>query len=175
MYINNGLKELGQRLKKAREDAKMTQFQLYEKTGISTTQISAYENGNKGIGLETLSKIAIATGKSMDELYIGSENMKPITSAKDEGEMIVNCINALFDVGVVQLNYKTRHSGNDFVIDGAEFYYKIGFASYVEILDDMVRKLTDFEKNKNTYPDPNGFKKQILASATKQINNCKRK
>ena len=171
MNTDDNLKELGKRLRKAREDAKLTQFKLYEITGISTTQISAYENGNKSIGLGSLYKIALATGKTIDELYVGSENMKPISSAKNEGEMVVNCIDALFDAGVVQYNYRTRHAGNDFVVEGGEFFYKIGFAKYVDILDDMVSKLADFKKNKDTYPDPENFRKQILASAAKQIND----
>lgn len=169
MSKDENLVHLGKRLKKAREEANLTQFQLYEKTGISTTQISAYENGSKSIGLISLDKIAYATNKTIDELYRGSKSSRPITSSKNEGELIVNCVAALYDIGVIQPNIKQRK--NEFTPMGMEYFYKIGFSKFIEILDDMVLKLNDLEKNKYNYPDPHAFKEQILASATKQIND----
>ena len=108
----------------------------------------------------------------MDELYCGSENSKPITSSRNEGELIVNCVAALFDSGVIQANLKQRE--NEFVPMGMEYYYRIGFSNFITIIDDMVLKLNDFENNKDNYPDPNAFREQILASAAKQINNALR-
>lgn len=169
MTKDKNLVNLGKRLRKAREEANLTQFQLYEKTGISTTQISAYENGNKSIGLSSLHRIAVATNKTMDELYCGSESSRPITSSRNEGELIVNCIGALYDVDVIQANTKQRE--NEFTPMGMEYYYKIGFSKFIEILDDMVLKLNDFDKNKDNYPDPQSFREQIMASAAKQIND----
>lgn len=162
-------KELGKRIKSARERLNMSQFSLYEKTGISTTQISAYENGKKTLGLQTLVKIASALGLTLDELYYGSSSTKPISSSFDKGELIVNCIYALYEQGVVCA--LIRQKANEYVGLGAEFYYRIGFMNYVDILDDLVQKLNDFQKNKDNYPDPDSFKKQLLAAAAKQINN----
>lgn len=169
MKEDKELIELGKRIKNARELANMTQFELYEKTGISTTQISAFENGKRSIGLQSLSKIAQALGKTMDEIFNGTAESKPITSAVNRGELIVNCINALFDEGVIAYLYKENN--NPYVEMGAEYFYKIGFRDYVDILDDLVSQLTDFENKKDSYPDPISFKKQILASAAKRINN----
>lgn len=169
MAKDKSLVSLGKRLKKAREEANLTQFQLYEKTGISTTQISGYENGNKSIGLSSLHRIALATNKTMDELYCGSESSRPITSSRNDGELIVNCVVALYDAEVIQANPKNRK--NEFAPRGEEKYFRIGFSKFIDILDDMVLKLQDFEKNKDNYPDPQAFREQILASATKQINN----
>ena len=56
---------------------------------------------------------------------------------------------------------------------GAEYYYRIGFYKYVDILDKMVAKLKDFEDYKEDYPNPDGFKKQIIAAAANQINQTK--
>ncbi|MCI1734625.1 MAG: helix-turn-helix domain-containing protein [Bacilli bacterium] len=62
-------KAIGERIKEARSKLKMSQHQLSIATGISTTQLSAYENGKKTIGLLNFSKLAIALNVSMDELY----------------------------------------------------------------------------------------------------------
>ena len=167
------LKEIGKRIRDIRVEENVTQHDLYKKTGISTTQISAYENGKKSIGLQTLAKIASALGTSIDYIYFGPSEMKPISTAANKGELIVNCISSLFDEGVIASLY--REDINDFVPMGIGHYYRIGFNEYLDILDDMVLKLDDFEKNKNNYPDPDGFKKQILASAVKQINDRNKK
>ena len=169
MTKDGNLVNLGKRLRKAREEANLTQFQLYEKTGISTTQISAYENGNKSIGLSSLYRIAVATNKTMDELYCGPESARPISSSRNDGELIVNCVAALYDAEVIQANPKERE--NEFMPMGMEYYFRIGFSKFINILNDMVLKLNDFERNKENYPDPQAFREQILASAIKQIND----
>lgn len=169
MAKDESLVSLGKRLRKAREEANLTQFKLYEKTGISTTQISAYENGNKSIGLSSLHRIAVATNKTMDELYCGSESERPISSSRNKGELIVNCVATLYDEEVIHANPKNRK--NDFMPMGMEHYFRIGFLKFINILDDMVLKLTDFKRNKENYPDPQAFREQILASSAKQIND----
>lgn len=164
--------EFGKRIRKAREKLNMSQFQLYEETGISTTQISAYENGKKTIGLQSLAKIAAALKTSMDELYYGSANLKPINTSTNAGELIVNCVSALYEKKVIMA---IPHGfNNEYVADGVGHYYRIGFSNYVRILDDLVTKLDDFEDGKKNYPDPDGFKAQLLASAKNQINACEK-
>ncbi len=162
-------KELGLRIRSAREKVNMTQHDLYEKTGISTTQISAYENGNKSIGLQTIAKIANALNTTIDYIYYGSKELKPVSSAVNKGELIVNCVSALFNQRVVCA--LPHEEENKYVGMGGGYYYRIGFAEYVDVLDDLVLKLDDFEKNKHNYPDPNSFKAQLLASAAKKIND----
>ena len=162
-------KELGKRIKSGREKLNMSQFALYKKTGISTTQISGYENGKKSVGLHTLAKIASALGLSLDELYYGSTNSKPISTATDKGELIVNCFYVLYEQGVVCSLLQQK--GNGYVGADTNYYYKIGFSEYVDILDDLVLKLDDFQMKRDDYPDPDGFKEQLLAAAAKQINS----
>lgn len=99
----------------------------------------------------------------------GSESSRPITSSRNDGELIVNCVVALYDAKVIQANPKNRK--NEFAPRGEEDYYRIGFSNFINILDDMVLKLHDFEWNKENYPDPQSFREQILASAAKQIND----
>lgn len=169
MAKDEKLVKLGKRLRKAREEANLTQFQLYEKTGISTTQLSAYENGNKSIGLYSLYRIAAATKKTMDELYCGSENFKPIASSKNDGELIVNCFVSLLDAKVIQIVSKADK--NEFAPSVFGGYFHIGFFKFIGILDDLALKLSDFERNKGNYPDPESFREQLMASAIKQIND----
>ena len=44
--------EFKNRIKKLRKDKKLTQSQLSELTGITTSLISKYENGSKEVGLD---------------------------------------------------------------------------------------------------------------------------
>lgn len=160
--------ELGKRIKKAREDAKLTQYKLHDLTGISITQISAYENGNRNIGLQSLHKIAKATNKTIDEIYVGSSELKPIMNASNKGELIVNCISALVDEEVI--TSLPRQNINEYISEGTEYYYQLGLIKHAYLISDLVNKLVDFCNNKENYFDPETFKKQILVAAAKQIN-----
>ena len=165
-------KQIGQRIKEARQKANLTQYQLYRKTGISTTQISSYENGGKSIGLFSIAKIASALNTTIDELYFGSGSTKPITDSTNTGELIVNCIVALFDQMIVRPI--PRHRENKSVYEGVDLIYRIGFVKHVDILDDLVSKLKDFEEHKSSYPNPKVFREQLIASAINQINEAER-
>ncbi len=160
---------IGARIKEAREKAGLTQKRLHEMTDISITQISAYENGNRSIGLSSLKKIADATGVAMDELYSGRNEERPLVVATNKGKLIINCITALFENGVI--SSLPKENPNDYVPCGMEYYYQIGFCNYVEILDDYVSKLTDFERNKDNYPNPKDFKSQLSEASAKMIND----
>ena len=173
MKKGNSLFELGKRIRAAREEANLTQYQLFRKTGISTTQISAYENGKKNIGLSSLYKIAIATGKTIDELYSGSQSIRPITTAGSDSELIVNCIVALYDIGVI--GTIIRGKSNENVPQGYEYYYRIGILEYLDILNDMIIKLEDLNREKDTYPDPTAFREQIIGSAIHKIHESVKK
>lgn len=160
---------IGKRIREAREKAGLTQNRLHQMTDISITQISAYENGNRTIGLLSLKKIADATGTTMDELYSGKGEERPLLTANNEGKLIINCITALFESGVI--SSLPKKIPNDFVPMGLEYYYQIGFNKYVEILDDYISKLTDFERNKENYPNPKDFKSQLSEASAKKIND----
>ena len=149
--------ELGKRLKNARERANMTQKRLSELSGITTTQLSAYENGKKNIGLYSLSRLAIVLKTTMDELYLGSPSERPIARSTNVGELIVNCVDALRSEGVITYLPRERRSDdyNDYVLDG--LYYKITIYKYAGILDDLVRQLTEFDEKKEKYPEVGYF------------------
>lgn len=167
MGYNDDLKELGKRIKNAREEAKLTQHQLYEMTGISTTQISAYENGNKSIGLQSLAKIAFAVNKTIDELYYGSINNRAVSTAKNVGELVVNCIYALHKEEVVMNMYVEDENSFEY---GKKYHKEIRINKFETTLFDLINKLDDLEENKENYPDALSFEKQILAATATYIN-----
>lgn len=161
-------KIVGERIRAARKKAGLTQRDLHELTGISITQISSYENGNRSIGLHSLKKIADATKTTIDDLYCGGSEYRPITCSTNIGKLIVNCVTTLFENGVITVLCKDE---NEYVKTGLGYFYQIGFDEDVDILDDLVKKLADFEANKEDYPNPEDFKKQIIEAASKKINN----
>ena len=57
---------IGEKIKKARTDAKMTQKELAEKCGMADSAIRKYESGKVTPKLDTIAKIARAMG-----LYAG--------------------------------------------------------------------------------------------------------
>lgn len=61
---------MGEKLKKAREQAGMTQEQLEEKSGVSRATICALENGNNyNVTIKTLGKLATALGKTITDIF----------------------------------------------------------------------------------------------------------
>lgn len=61
---------MGYRVKEIREERKMTQEQLEEKSGISRQTISAIENNRvKNVSAGTLIALATALGTSIDDLF----------------------------------------------------------------------------------------------------------
>jgi transcriptional regulator with XRE-family HTH domain len=98
-------KAIGERIKEARSKLKMSQHQLSIATGISTTQLSAYENGKKTIGLLNFSKLAIALNVSMDELYWASPLIHPAATNENYGAIVVNCTLELYEKGIVNQTF----------------------------------------------------------------------
>ena len=63
------MKNMGKRLKSARENAGLSQRELAKSSGVSQGMISQIEAGNKEGGLGTLEKLAQALGVSFEVLY----------------------------------------------------------------------------------------------------------
>ena len=61
---------MGYKLKEAREEARLTQQQLADKSGVSRVTIGALENGiDKNVTLGTLRKLAVALNKTVTEIF----------------------------------------------------------------------------------------------------------
>ena len=65
-------KDLGARIKKRREELKMSQTDLASLANLSTQHISNVENARSKVGLEKLIAIANVLNCSVDELLCGS-------------------------------------------------------------------------------------------------------
>ena len=114
--------EIGKRIKKARLEANLTQKQLHELTNISITQISAYENGTKNIGIHSLNKIAKATNKTMDEIYNCNIIAKSLNEASTVQELIVYCIDILVQLKVITcINSKKESIEADLLVINTTF------------------------------------------------------
>lgn len=59
---------MGQKIKDARDKARLTQEQLAENVDLSVTHISAIENNNSGVSVASLVKIANELNVSLDWL-----------------------------------------------------------------------------------------------------------
>lgn len=63
--------KIGERVRIARENAKMTQEQFAERIEVSTQYVSDLERGVVGVSVPTLKKICLALGVSSDRLLFG--------------------------------------------------------------------------------------------------------
>lgn len=69
------MNELGQRIKRARLDAKLSQRELASQVGVSYPHISKIEVGVESASSELLTKIADVVGISADELLFLAKRM----------------------------------------------------------------------------------------------------
>ncbi len=81
-------KAVGTRIKKAREAANLTQEQLAEMVGLSSSHISVVERGVKAPRLETFVEIVNALGVTADSLLIDVLDHAMEISASELSEQI---------------------------------------------------------------------------------------
>lgn len=87
--------EFSKRLKQSRQDLKMTQKELSEKTGIKRTTIASYEVGNISPSFENVKTLAEALGVTTDYL-----------SGKSEYKTMVEKFDAKFDTEKIKSEVK---------------------------------------------------------------------
>ena len=80
--------QIGEQVRIAREQAKITQETLAEKIEVSPQYISDLERGVVGIALPTLKNLCITLGVSSDQILFG-------TRAQDRGRILSNVCNTL--------------------------------------------------------------------------------
>ena len=149
---------IGRNIKEARTEVGLTQREVEERTGISASQLSAYENGRQMVGLVTLGKLASALGTSIDRLYFGKPSEAFLNQSADFGETVVYCFRKLEELGVVNSVYSDRSS------------YSADLRKCGQELDNMFSLIKEFERRKDYYPDPDTYLEQIYASVANQIN-----
>ena len=64
--------QIGEQIKSAREQAKLTQEQLAERVDVSPQYISDLERGVVGISIPTLKRVCITLGVSSDQILFGT-------------------------------------------------------------------------------------------------------
>lgn len=82
-------KIIGERLKKARNNKKITQMQLSNQIGVSIAFLSRIERGSSNISLKRLSELCDILGVSEGEILNGSNN--------DSHTYLLNDFKDLFD------------------------------------------------------------------------------
>lgn len=149
---------IGRNIKAVRTANQMTQREVCEASGISPSQLSAYENGKQMIGLTTLGKIATALGTSIDHLYYGSPSEAFLNASDDFGQTVVNCFFKLWDLGVI---------GDIAICDRSQSVRIEKCAYELYRLRGMLR---DFESKRAYYPNGQAFLSQLLTSTVNEIN-----
>lgn len=81
-------KDIGARIRKKREDCKMSQAELAEKAGLSTQHISNVENTKSKVSLEKLLTISNVLNCSLDELVCGSMKKSKSVYQSEIAEML---------------------------------------------------------------------------------------
>lgn len=163
---------IGINIKKERLAKGWSQNKLGNECGIANTVISAYENGRKKPGLNTIAIIAQKLGVSIDRLCYGDENEAFINSVPDEGRKIVNCIYTLWEMQVIYYYENYIHSMLPYeVLDDKEkngVFLRI--RKYSLQIKRLIISLNDFIQKKETFPDPDLHLESILSSVANEIN-----
>lgn len=169
MYIEPDIKSIGKRIKTARQEAKLSQYQLSQLVDISTTQLSAFENGKRSIGLQNLAKIASSLNKTIDEIYFGDLEEHSIFSSKNKGKLITNCLLALYEEGMIEICYERQLVRCAAIKEYIMTEYA-AFSKHKEIISDFIVKLENLKKDSMNYTNPDEIKKQIVVCTINKIN-----
>ena len=75
--------QIGEQIKVAREQAKLTQEQLSERVDVSPQYISDLERGVVGIYIPTLKRVCTTLGVSSDLILFGTATQNRVTAIND--------------------------------------------------------------------------------------------
>ena len=91
-------KRIGQKIKEAREQNKMTQSELGKLLGYTSVAITNYEKGKRKISIDDLEKIAQVTGKPL-AFFLGDKITKsepPLNILKNIKENLENALDLTY-------------------------------------------------------------------------------
>lgn len=101
---------IGERLKKARKDKKLTQEQLAEKMDVSVAFLSRIERGNSQVNLKRLTQMCEILGISEGDILNGVSNQSNKYLDGEFAELLKNCSadkqRLIYDVAKVIANKK---------------------------------------------------------------------
>lgn len=161
---------IGYNIREVRNSKGLSQEKLASKCGFSNTTLSQYENHKKIPNVTTLGKIAKALNVSIDRLYYGDEDEAFITAEPDIGRRIVNAIYMLWSADIIATTKNIwgapTYKRDDDASGELLLLKRFGLQIYR-----LIDALDDFRNNKSTYPDPDIYIEQILASVANEINS----
>lgn len=82
---------IGQRIRKARKAKQLSQEQLAERVGISTTHMSHIETGNTKLSIEVFAQITQALDSRADELLFGAREISTEQVAGEIEQLMRDC------------------------------------------------------------------------------------
>lgn len=164
---------IGKNIREVRLQRSLSQEELARKCGFSNTTLSAYENNRKTPNLFTTAIIARNLNVSIERLFYGDENNSFITADPDDGRRIVNAIYYLWKMGIIYYHQDYTNG-----IDLQDYYENAspkGTFLYLQKFDSQIKRLilslNEFERNKETYSDPDAYLDMLLSSVSAEINN----
>lgn len=151
---------IGKNIKAVRQEQGLTQRELSERSGITISQLSSYENGKQMPGLVSLGNLATALGTSIDRLYFGSPSEAFLNESIDFGETVVNCFAKLWGLGVLQ--------ELDFDEDSYEF--RMVVAEYGPQIQRLFSMIGEYCDHRDYFADGEAYLKQVKKSIVNEIN-----
>lgn len=95
MYYD--LVKSGERIKKLRKSANMTQENLAEAVGISVEMIGKIERGVSGTTIDTMGQIAEELSSSVDYIAFGRMFFERMDIPEDKADMVIRVIQAILN------------------------------------------------------------------------------
>ncbi len=165
-------RKIGSHIREVRLERKLSQEALAEMCGFSNTTLSSYENGRKTPSLDTIARIAKKLNVSIERLYYGNENISFIISEADEGRKIVNSVYFLWKSGVIYPMADPAPGISPFMLNRDDelhgFYLLIN--RFPLPIARLLKSLVEYQRNENTYTDPEQYLELLLSSVANEIN-----
>ncbi|MEE3452408.1 helix-turn-helix domain-containing protein [Dialister sp.] len=144
--------EIGKHIKHYRNEQKISQHDLAERSCIAATTLSSYENNKRTPSLYTLAKIANALNVTIDELYYGRYDYTS-TQRLTPGEEIANAVFVLWKNDSLNLERYNEPAS------------RLSFNSYDHEIHHLIGALNEIRARKDTYNNPEMFLEEQLRSA----------
>ena len=166
---------IGKNIKKERTAKGWSQTELGNRCQIANTVISAYENGKKVPGLNSVARIAKELSVTVDRLCYGDENEAFINSAPDTGQKIVNAIIYLWKEGVIEYE-ESLFQGMPFdeyiQVDNPRGFF-LEIKKYELPIKRLINSLNQFYNNFDTYSEPGKYIELLKVSVANEINKMR--
>lgn len=161
---------VGKNIRAARKERGWTQQQLSNMARISSSQLSAFENGKKLPSLDSLARLGRALNVSLDELYYGAMDEAFLHNVGSEGRAIVNSLAKLHEARVLVCANNRNTEGfspRDATSLASRWLYVEKYAQEVMWL---LLQLSDYSRRKDSFPEPQVYVEQLLGSSARDID-----